>query len=173
MLSLFTRAAIMATACAMIVAALSSPAVAANSEMDCLNSTERELLTLMNDYRQSRGRRPLAPSLALTRSAFLHSKDMGIRDYLSHSGANATSPWDRMTAQGYRYNTWKGENIAGGFADAQSVFNAWRSSAGHDANILSGNYQAVGIGMAVVTGSQYRFYWTTDFGGVADTAPSC
>ena len=49
-----------------------------------------------------------------------------------------------------------GENIAMGYATAQSVVNAWMVSESHRNNILSGNYTTMGIGY--VDG-----YWTQWF----------
>jgi uncharacterized protein YkwD len=66
-----------------------------------------------------------------------------------------------------------GENIAAGFSTAQDVFNAWKNSPGHNANMLDPSFKAIGIGLATVSGSSYTYYWTTDFGGVVDAAPTC
>ena len=87
--------------------------------------------------------------------------------YFAHD--DLTRTWvDRIRDCGYGYNTWLGENIAAGFSTAQSVFDAWRNSPGHNANMLGANYTAIGIGRSYLAGSPYGWYWTTDFGGVSD-----
>src|SRR5690606_34874573 len=69
----------------------------------------------------------------------------------------------RMTDCGYPTGGWRGENIAGGFSTAQSVFNAWKNSPGHNANMLNGNFTKIGIG-------KIGSHWNTDFGSVAGAA---
>jgi uncharacterized protein YkwD len=148
-----------------------------NTESACLNTIEKEFLTLINQHRASKGLPALKASKALNVASYHHSKDMGTRRYFSHttkspllSGQTGSSPWARMKDAGYGYNTTKAENIAAGHATAQAVFNAWKNSAGHNANMLNASLQVIGIGYARVTGSPYTHYWTTDFGGYADAA---
>ena len=93
---------------------------------------------------------------------------MSVNNYFSHTSQNGDSPWDRMAAAGYDYNTFKGENIAKGYSTAQSVFDGWRNSEGHNENMLSSNFNAIGIGYV-----SNGHYWTTDFGGIVDAPPSC
>jgi uncharacterized protein YkwD len=92
---------------------------------------------------------------------------MGQRGYFSHDTpkpypAGQTGPafTDRMRAAGYCGYSAAGENIASGQQTAQAVFNAWKNSDGHNANMLSANFTQIGIGHVVVGG---RTYWTTDF----------
>jgi uncharacterized protein YkwD len=147
------------------------------TEAACLNTQEAEFLRLINSYRASKGLPALKASKALNVASFHHSKDMAVRKYFSHttkspllSGQSGSSPWARMADAGYGYSTYKGENIAAGQTTAQAVFNAWKNSSGHNANMLNPNFKVIGIGMAVVSGSPYGTYWTTDFGGVVDVA---
>ena len=134
------------------------------------DSDEVYFLTLINNYRAGYGLSPLTMSITLCNSSEGHSYDMAINNFFSHTGSNGSSFSDRIRAAGYFYNTSMGENIAAGYADAQSVFNAWRNSPSHDENMLSPNYHAIGIGRVYGPGSQYGWYWTTDFGGVSDAS---
>ncbi|MHB9112730.1 MAG: CAP domain-containing protein [Thermoleophilia bacterium] len=135
---------------------------------------ELAFLTLINNYRASYGLPALTMSDSLYNASENHSWDMATYNYFSHTGRNGSSPWDRIRAAGYTYNTYLGENIAAGYVDAQSVFVGWRNSPGHNANMLNANYRAIGIGRAYGSGSTYGWYWTTDFGGVSEdnTPPS-
>jgi uncharacterized protein YkwD len=165
-------------------AVLTSVAVApkvasAADEASCLNSAESQFLTLINNYRQSKGLGALKASRALNVASYKHSLDMGKRKYFSHTtksplpaGQSGSSPWDRMMDAGYGYNTYKGENIAAGYSSAQSVFNGWKASSGHNKNMLNANFTVIGVGYASVSGSPYKYYWTTDFGGKTDAAPT-
>ena len=82
--------------------------------------------------------------------------------------AVGATPWDRMAASGYNYNTYKGENIAAGYSTAAAVFQGWKNSPGHNANMLGANFKVVGVSLVYVAGSPYGYYWTTDFGGYVD-----
>ena len=59
-----------------------------------------------------------------------------------------------------------GENIAYGYASAQSVMNGWLTSPGHRANIERASYNAIGVG--VVRDSGGRLWWTQNFGSGID-----
>lgn len=137
-------------------------------------SEELAFLNLINNYRQANGLPTLTMSTALFNASEGHSYDMGARGYFAHNTPEGVTPWDRIRAAGYGYNTYLGENLAAGYTTSQSVFDAWRNSAGHNANMLSGNYHAIGVSRYYVPGSPYGYYWTTDFGGVSEdnTPPS-
>ena len=60
---------------------------------------------------------------ALDAAAYGHSQDMGVNNFLSHTGSNGSTPWDRMRAAGYQYSS-AGENIAAGYSSPRSVMQA-------------------------------------------------
>ena len=132
------------------------------------DSEELSFLTLINNYRAANGLPALTMSNSLYNASEGHSYDMATANYFSHTGSDGSSPWDRIRAAGYTYNTYLGENIAAGYVDAGSVFEAWRNSPGHNANMLDANYHAIGVGRVYGAGSTYGWYWTTDFGGVPE-----
>ncbi|MHB1325014.1 MAG: CAP domain-containing protein, partial [Thermoleophilia bacterium] len=134
------------------------------------DNEELAFLTLINNYRAQNGLPGLTMSNSLYNASEGHSYDMGVRGYFAHNTPEGVTPWDRIRAAGYTYNTWLGENIAAGYSTAQSVFDAWRISPGHNANMLGANYRAIGVGRYYVSGSTYGWYWTTDFGGVVDAS---
>lgn len=138
------------------------------------DNEETAFLTLINNYRAGYGLPALTMSNSLYNASENHSWDMAAYNYFSHTGRNGSTPWDRIRAAGYTYNTYLGENLAAGYVDAQSVFTAWRNSPGHNANMLSANFRAIGVGRVYNGGSTYGWYWTTDFGGVSEdnTPPS-
>ena len=145
----------------------------AGSEAACLNTQEATLLAKINAYRQQNGLQPLKVSKALNVASYTLSYDMGKNNFFGHTGSDGSSMSQRMATEGYTYATLKGENIAAGYATADAVFTAWKNSADHNKNMLNPNYKAIGIGMAQVAGSTYGTYWTTDFGGYVDAAPTC
>jgi uncharacterized protein YkwD len=139
----------------------------------CLDSFEQEFLGLINDYRHEHGVPTLENSAALNIASYWHSVDMGQHSFFSHTSSDGRSPFDRMDYAGYAYNTIRAENIAAGQTTAEHVFEAWRTSPGHNANMLNPHLQVIGIGRAEVPGSRHGVYWTTKFGGVVDAAPGC
>ncbi|MBO3804013.1 MAG: PKD domain-containing protein, partial [Candidatus Brockarchaeota archaeon] len=145
-----------------------------------LNSEKSNFLVLINQYRQENGVAPLKVSSALTTAAQRHSEDMAAHNYFSHESLDGRTPIDRMRAAGYTYDTAWGENIAAGYYwrggsysyTAEDVFENWRNSPGHNANMLNPNYVVIGIGLAFNDSSTYKYYWTTDFGGYDDSGTS-
>ncbi|HZS07245.1 MAG TPA: CAP domain-containing protein [Blastocatellia bacterium] len=135
-----------------------------------LDSEEQQFLTLINNYRAQNGLGPLQVSATLTNASKWFSQDMAAKNYFpsNHVDSLGRDPFVRMAAFGYNYQTAKGENIAAGNATAAATFDQWKNSSGHNANMLSGSYKAIGIGRAYDANSTYRWYWTTDFGGYVD-----
>jgi uncharacterized protein YkwD len=152
-----------------LVVAFAAMAVAARPESTeattPLTSEEQAFLTLINNYRQQNGLGTLTVDTKLQDASEWMSIDMGVNAYFSHTDSLGRDPWARMAAFGYNYNTWKGENLAAGTSSAQTAFNLWKDSPGHNANMLGANYTAIGIARRYTAGSPYSWYWTTDFGG--------
>ena len=137
---------------------------------------EKEFLQLINEYRQNNGVGPLTLSDTLSLSSERHSEDMGKYNFFAHDTVESSyypvgaEPWDRMKAEGYAYNTFKGENIATGYETAEDVFEGWRNSPSHNHAMLDVNYHAIGIARVYMPGPKHDWYWTTDFGGVVEPA---
>jgi uncharacterized protein YkwD len=107
---------------------------------------ERSLLCLANAVRGRAGLTSLPADPRLNAAARAHSADMVARGYFSHTTPEGSDPGDRAAAAGY--GPFVGENIAAsGRGTAISVFSLWRSSPGHNANLL-GSYAATGLGAA-------------------------
>jgi uncharacterized protein YkwD len=120
----------------------------------------QKLLELHNAYRDSKGLGALAVNALLTAAAQKHAQWMAANQNMSHTGAGGSGPGSRASAEGYRYRA-IGENIAMGYATPESVMQGWKSSAGHNRNILS-TWQHIGLGLAV--DSRGRRYWCAVFG---------
>src|SRR5215210_1437296 len=104
-------------------------------------------------------KQPLAMNQFLNDSAQTHSDWILATDTFSHTGANGSSPGDRMTAAGYAFTgswTW-GENISirwGGMpAESNALVEGFHDglfkSAGHRTNILNNAFKEVGIGIGL------------------------
>lgn len=146
--------------------AMSATAIAQTPTID---AEEQGVLKLINDYRAQNGLGALRVSAALTRAADWMSADMAAKNYFNHTDSVGRDPFTRMAAFGYGYNTFKGENIAAGYGDAARTFNLWRNSPSHNAAMLNPNFNVLGISRAYSATTTYKWYWTTNFGGFADT----
>ncbi|MCB1187283.1 hypothetical protein KDL29_08980 [bacterium] len=107
-----------------------------------------EILRLTNVERGRYGLNPLLRSRHLDYVAQAHARDMGLRDYFSHTAQGYNlSPFDRMDAVQTAYYDTAGENIAAGQSTPQEVVVSWMASPGHRANILNANFTHMGVGV--------------------------
>jgi uncharacterized protein YkwD len=128
-------------------------------------------LCLLNRVRARHGLPPFHLSGKLSHAARAHSRDMVRHRYFAHDSRNGRSPFDRMRATHYvprDASWWLGENIgwgSGSLAEPIAMVRAWMHSPPHRANILSGHFRDIGIGVvpgAPVGGGGATY--TTDFG---------
>jgi hypothetical protein len=100
-------------------------------------------------------KQPLAFNPLLIDAARDHSDWIIATDTFSHTGANGSSPGDRMKAAGYTFSgswTW-GENIAlrsGTItgSTAELLHEQLFESPGHRVNLLNGNFREAGFGLS-------------------------
>jgi hypothetical protein len=105
------------------------------------------LLQETNQQRANNGRTALGLNNTLSQAAQQKANDMVARDYWSHTSPEGTQPWQIISSVGYAYVT-AGENLAYGFDSSSGALAGWMNSPGHQANVLSVNYQEVGFGIA-------------------------
>lgn len=110
--------------------------------------TKIDLLNLLNQHRQNVGLNTLSESEALNQAAALKAQDMVNNGYFAHQSPTGVTPWFWFKKAGYEYK-YAGENLAVGFFDSKTVYDAWVNSPSHKANLLNKNYTQVGT--AVVT----------------------
>ncbi|HEX6472559.1 MAG TPA: CAP domain-containing protein [Streptosporangiaceae bacterium] len=126
---------------------------------DRATEAENEVIRLTNKARATAGCAPLTFDTRLRTAARLHSTDMGVHDYFSHTSRNGDTFADRIEAAGYPHPG--AENIARGFQTAAEVMDGWMNSAGHRANILNCGLRAIGVGVYFAPDGPW---WTQDFG---------
>ena len=127
--------------------------------MSQANTHEQFMLELINAERAKVGAQPLAFDSDLNDSAENHSSWMIATDTFSHTGANSSSPGDRMSAAGYNFTgSWAwAENIAwmstrapdGQQDEVQQLHSMLMNSAGHRTNLLNDTYREIGVGFEV------------------------
>jgi hypothetical protein len=111
--------------------------------------TTSNIIYLTNQARSSGDLNTLNENAKLDSAALAKANNMFELQYWDHYGPNGESPWQFIKAAGYDY-VYAGENLAKGFRTAEGVQEAWMASTTHRANIMSANYEDIGI--AVVTG---------------------
>lgn len=126
-------------------------------------SIAQQVINLTNAERADAGCPALVANDRLMIAAQGHSDDMAANNFMSHTGSNGSSPWDRMREAGYEYRR-AAENVAAGYRTAESVVNGWMNSSGHRANILNCALEEIGVGYATNSNSDYGTYWTQKFG---------
>jgi uncharacterized protein YkwD len=134
---------------------------------DTFDAQEREFLRLINQHRGS-SRVPLTASVNLNRAAHWHADHMATpsKSDFSHTDDYGRSSGTRITQCDARpAGAGTGENIAAGTVKdtAAEVFAMWRSSSGHNANMLRPEFRMIGIARVYDENSYYKWYWVTDF----------
>jgi uncharacterized YkwD family protein len=124
-----------------------------------LSAYEQKVVDLTNQERAKNGLPALKVDLTLSKMAHEKSRDMSTNGYFSHTSPTYGSPFDMMKKYGISYR-YAGENIAMGQRTPEEVVKAWMNSEGHRKNILSSNFNYIGVGYV----SQGN-YWTQEFIG--------
>ncbi|WP_396954195.1 CAP domain-containing protein [Neobacillus niacini] len=124
-----------------------------------LSAYEQKVVDLTNQERAKNGLPALKVDLTLSKMAHEKSRDMSANGYFSHTSPTYGSPFDMMKKYGISYRS-AGENIAMGQRTPEEVVKAWMNSEGHRKNILSSNFNYIGVGYV----SQGN-YWTQEFIG--------
>lgn len=138
---------------------------AISSSKWCAESEEWAMLSLINDERARLGLVELAMDQHVGAAAEHHSRDMADHDIFSHTLSDGTSWSQNITNHGYAYVTYRGEDLAAGWGDADDAFVVLSNSPGHYGQIINKNYRAVGVGLVYDPASRYGWYWTIDFVG--------
>jgi len=137
------------------------------------DSQECAMLKLINDWRKQNGKTALRLSRTLGAAAEHHSVEMTTYNYFSHTMRNGVTWSQNITKHGYPTGTYRAENIARGNSTAAKTFTQWKNSSGHNANMLSSSYKAIGIGRSYGKNATYNWYWTSTFGSVTDHTITC
>jgi uncharacterized protein YkwD len=122
-------------------------------------AAEERMLSLVNQERTGRGLNALKLNVKARQVARAHSQDMFARGYFSHITPEGLDPFERMRRGGVAFDA-AGENLA--LAPTLDLAHTGlMNSPGHRANILSPDFNTVGIG--VIDGGPYGLMITQDF----------
>lgn len=122
-------------------------------------NSEWEMLNLVNRERTKVGLNVLTMDFKLRDVARAHSLDMFKRNYFSHETPEGLSPFDRLDKAGIEYRA-AGENLALA-PSVELAHQGLMNSPGHKANILSPDFNKIGIG--TVDGGLYGKMFSQEF----------
>lgn len=105
------------------------------------------IVTETNEERQEENVSPLRRSAVLDYAATMKAEHMAAEEYFAHESPAGVTPWHWFDEAGYRF-VHAGENLAIYFTDSSEIVEAWMASDSHRANILNGDYEEIGIGVA-------------------------
>ncbi|MBY9081716.1 hypothetical protein KIH86_04980 [Paenibacillus sp. HN-1] len=134
-----------------------APATGTTTAASDSSAYVKEVVSLVNAERAKAGLAPLKALDSLNKVAAAKATDMRSNNYFSHTSPTYGSPFDMMKSFGVSFG-YAGENIAMGQKTPQQVMNDWMNSAGHKANILSKNFDSIGVGFD-------NNYWVQEFTG--------
>lgn len=109
-----------------------------------------EIVVLTNELRSDLNVGSLSVNPLLVIAAENKAKDMFDKGYWSHYSPEGVTPWYFIETTGYYYQA-AGENLAKGFSNSESVLKAWISSSAHKENLVSNDFNEVGV--SVVKGT--------------------
>lgn len=137
-------------------------------------------LCLLNNERTTRGLAPLSSQPLLAGVATAYSQSMVVDRFFAHVSPAGQQLSQRLTGYVAGAQDWAiGENLAwgeGAKATPAQTVDAWMNSEGHRANILSGEFREIGIG--IVNGTPIgsppatSATYTTEFGRASSPAPA-
>lgn len=120
---------------------------------------EQEMLSAVNKERALVELSPVVFSENLAEVGRDHCKDMFKRGYFSHYTLEGLSPFDRMLGASISFN-YAGENLALS-PNVELAMRGLMQSPGHKANILSENFNKLGVG--VIDGGVYGQMYCQEF----------
>jgi uncharacterized protein YkwD len=131
-----------------------SPALASSSRAaaQCNSTTAATVVTATNNYRSSLGLSRLTVTPKLVVFASLHARDMATHSVLTHSSSTGLSFAERAHDSSYRFSALR-ENVAveGGALPTDlgfNVFDLWKQSPPHDANMRATDVSQIGVAVS-------------------------
>ncbi|MCB8926426.1 MAG: PKD domain-containing protein [Ardenticatenaceae bacterium] len=122
-----------------------------------------QLLLYINEARRQFELAPLNLVPQLSAAAQEHTIDMARFAYTGHTGADGSTPAERLLQFGYGAG-YAGEATAWGFEYPHQAVEFWVNSPAHRRIILNANATDVGVGYSLDFNAPSVWYWTAEFG---------
>lgn len=131
------------------------PVEAASTETvsgTCMYDEAYEVLKIVNQKRTNQGLGKLTMDKDLLAAAMLRAAELTVEyNHLRPNGERCFTACDKMYA----------ENIAYGYGSAADVMSGWMGSGGHKTNIMTSEFNSIGVGCFQMNGV---LYWVQCFG---------
>jgi uncharacterized protein YkwD len=135
------------------------PISAGNSTRDAgVENFEQLVFILINRKRAEISLPPLSWNERAAQAARLHSKNMSLLNFFSHTGLDGKNVADRVELFGLKSWRMVGENIAynRGYGNpVERVIESWMNSPSHRENLLNKRWRETGVGITVNNGTYY------------------
>lgn len=128
-----------------------------SSEADTITLYANEVIRLVNEERSQNGLSEFETREDLCKVACVRAEELS--ESYSHTRPDGSEWYTLIDESSISYRS-IAENIAYGYSTPESVVQAWMSSEGHKANILSSEYDGIGVGCYEKDGT---FYWVQYF----------
>ncbi len=122
----------------------------------------QEIISLINQARTAANIPAMTFNSTLASAAQGHSADMACNNFLSHTGSDGSSIYDRLRSAGYMGVGFT-EIIAIG--TPQNAISQWQADAGHWEAMLNAGSTEIGVGYAYYSNSDFGGYITVDMTG--------
>src|SRR5262245_107556 len=107
------------------------------------------IVSMISQYRRAHGLKPVHVDTMLTSLAKQQAKAMAARGVLSHDVAGSFK--SRMSSTNFGH---AGENVAMGQRNWADALQAWKSSPGHNHNLLMPDATRVGVAVSYSSGAK-------------------
>ncbi len=123
-----------------------------------------DIIAMISQYRRAHGLSAVHADATLTQLAHQQANAMAARSVLSHSVAGSFA--SRVAHANVNH---AGENVAMGQRSWSDALRAWKSSPGHNRNLLMPDATRVGVAVAYSGGPRPRAYWAMLIAGGSGT----
>lgn len=103
-----------------------------------------KLYALINGYRRDNKLPPLKIHTLLEQTAHLKLQDMQAQSYWTHKDPKGRESWYMFEQVGYHFEH-AGENLSTGYNSPWQVFDHWKQSPEHNAQMLQADYEHMGL----------------------------
>ena len=128
-----------------------------------------DIISLANEARKEKNISPIVRNEKLMTSALIKAQDMKDNEYFEHVSPSGLDMSYFVGEAGYGYST-VGENLAEGYFSAQDVHIAWMNSEGHRENILSPDFEEIGVAVLEINKDGYTSFLSVQHFGAEFTS---
>src|SRR5262252_6099325 len=112
--------------------------------------------SMISSYRGNNGLGAVEVDADLMRMAMDHARTMAAKDKVGRAAGREFT--GRLTAAGFDGKI-SVENVSAGYHTLAEAFSGWRDSPPHNANMLKGGVNRLGIAAVYAPQSKYKVYW--------------